>query len=129
MDYEALNDEMNTILNDMGKEEPDSEKYAAYVKRLGELQLMAIKGKELELAEAKQNEETTLKRRELLAQEEEIHQKSKCSKREARTEIGKTILGGIFTGAAILLTQTVEMNDIIRTKGWVFVKGLIPHVR
>ena len=128
MDYEALNDEMNTILNDMGKEEPDSEKYAAYVKRLGELQQMAIKGKELELEEAKQNEEATLKRRELIAQEEEIRQKSKSSKREARTEIGKTILGGIFTGVAILLTQTIEYKDIIRTKGWVFVKNVIPRI-
>ena len=129
MDYEALNDEMNAILKLMAKEGPDSENYANYTKRLSELQQMAIKWKELELAEAKQNEEAALKRRELVAQEEETRQKGKCSKREAMVEIGKMFMGGLFTGVSILLTQSIEMNDIIRTKGWALVpKNLIPRL-
>lgn len=128
MDYEALNAEMNTLLATLKKETPESENYEAHVKRLGELQQMALKWKELELTEAKQNEEAALKRRELLTQEEEIQQRSKNSKREARTEIGKTVLGGVFTLGAIMMTQFIEENDIIRTKGWGFISGLIRRI-
>lgn len=128
MDYEALNNEMNEILNKMAKEEPDTDKYLTYMKRLGELQQMAIKQTELELTEAKQNEDAALKRREIIAQEAETAQKEKSSKREARTAIGKTILGGGFTIGAIFATMLVEENDIIRTKGWSFIKGLLPRL-
>lgn len=127
MDYEALNAEMNNLLKLMSREGPGSEKYEDYTKRLGELQQMAIKRKELELTEAKQKEEAALKRRELVTQEEEIQQRSKNSKRESRTEIGKTMLGGVLTMGAILLTKEIEKEDIIRTKAWTFVSKLIPR--
>ena len=125
MDYDALNDEMNNLLKLMAKEGPASENYETYAKRLGELQQMAIKWGELELAEKKQNADSTSRRAELALQEDELRQRNKISRRETAAGYGKTALGGLFTLGAILLTQTVEMKDIIRTKGWVFVTNLI----
>lgn len=126
--YEALIGEINTLLTTMKKESPESENYEAHAKRLGELHQMAIKQKELELEAAKQSEEAALKRRELLAQEEDIRQRSKNSKRETVAEYVKTVLGGAFTIGAIITTQFIEENDIIRTKGWNFISGLIRKV-
>lgn len=128
MNYEALVGEMNTLLETMRKETPESENYETHVKRLSELQQIAIKWKELELAEAKQTAEEALKRRELVTQEEDIRQRANNSKREVVAEYGKTILGGAFTIGAILMTQFIEENDIIRTKGWGFISGLIRRI-
>lgn len=128
MDYDKLRDEMNNILDKMGKVEPSSNEYENLVKRLAELQQMEIKWKQTELDEAKQNEDAALRRRELLAQEEDIRQRSKNSKRETFAEYGKTIIGGVFTLGAIGMTQIIEENDIIRTKGWNFITKLIPKL-
>lgn len=128
MNYEALVTEINTLLETMRKETPESENYETHVKRLGELQQMAIKWREMELAEAQQNAEEALKKRELITQEEDIRQRSNNSKREVRAEYVKTILSGMFTLGAILMTQFIEENDIIRTKGWGFISGLIRRI-
>lgn len=128
MNYEALVAEINTLLETMRKETPESENYETHVKRLGELQQMAIKWREMELAEAEQSAEEALKKRELITQEEDIRQRSNNSKREVRAEYGKTILSGVFTLGAILMTQFIEENDIIRTKGWGFISGLIRKI-
>lgn len=128
MDYEALDNEMNTILKKMAKEEPDTEKYFTYTKRLGELQQMAIKHMELELTAAKQNEDAALKRREIIAQEAETAQKDKSSKLEAVITLAKTALAGVAGIGGIAMTMFIEENSIIRTKGWNFLHGLFPRV-
>lgn len=128
MNYDGLIAEINTLLETMRKETPESENYETHVKRLGELQQMAIKWKEMELAVAKQTADEALKRRELVTQEEDIRQRANNSKREVAAEYGKTIMSGAFTLGAILMTQFIEENDIIRTKGWGFISGLIRKI-
>ena len=128
MDYEALTAEMNNLIELMSKEGPSSEDYETYANRLSDLQKIALAGKEQELVEMKQKEELNLRRRDQALSEEEILARTKNSKRETAAEYGKTILGGVFTLGAILMTQFIEENDIIRTKGWGFINKLIPKI-
>lgn len=128
MNYDALTAEMNNIINLMSKEGPESDQYDVYMKRLSALQKIALDWQDHGLAEQRQKEELSLRRREQSISEEEILARTGNSKREARTEYGKTVLGGVFTLGAILMTQVIEEHDIIRTKGWGFINSLIHKI-
>lgn len=125
MNTDNLLEEMNEVLDKLRKLEPDSDAYSAYVKRLADLQQLAIKDKELDLKKFETKERIALERRELALKEEDIRQKERASRRQTVAEYAKTTLSIAGTGGAILLTQFIEHNDIIRTKGWNWVTKLL----
>ena len=128
MDFEMLNAEMNNLLKLMSKEGPSSENYETYSHRLTELQEIARRWQELNYADQNQKEELNLRRREQDLTEEEIRARIASSRREARTDIATSVLGGVFTIGAIAMTQFIEQTDIIRTKGWGFINNLLRRV-
>ena len=128
MDYEGLTTEMNNLIKLMTKEGPTSENYEVYVRRLGELQEIAIAWRQQEINETNQREELNLRRRDQAISQEANTLRDKASKRETVSEYGTALLSGVFTVGAIMMTQFIEENDIIRTKGWAFISKLIPKM-
>ena len=125
MNYEGLIEEINNLIETLAKETPESENYEAHVQRLGELQEILIKGEEIALKVKTQEADEALKRRELIVQEQDIHQRSISAKREVVMEYVKTGLLIVGTIAAECVTQMIEDRSLIPQKSWALLQGLL----